>query len=72
MLPLDYKWQYLNLLQEKIAHRLENLEQGAEKKPYRVRGSIALLDELTRRGTTCYLASGTDKPFVIAEAKLLG
>ena len=70
--PLDYKWQYLNLLQERIAHRLETLEQGAEKNPYRIRGSIALLDELTRRGTTCYLASGTDEPFVIAEAKLLG
>ena len=47
-------------------------EQGVEKNPYRIRGSIALLDELTRRGTTCYLASGTDEPFVIAEAKLLG
>ena len=32
----------------------------------------ALLDELAHRGAICYLASGTDEQFVIAEAKLLG
>ena len=70
--PLDYKWRYLDLLQIKIAHRLKDLEQGAEKEEYRIRGSIELLDNLQSRGTVCYLASGTDEQFVIAEAKLLG
>lgn len=70
--PLDYKWQYLHLLQGKIAHRLEDLQRGANKDPYLIRGSIELLDGLVRRGASCYLASGTDEQFVIAEAKLLG
>ena len=30
--PLDYKWQYLNLLQEKIAHRLVTLKNRELKK----------------------------------------
>jgi len=35
-------------------------------------GSIALLDNLRKRGWTLYLASGTDEPFVKREAELLG
>ena len=52
--------------------RLAEEVRNTRRHTVRPAGSIALLDELTRRGTTCYLASGTDKPFVIAEAKLLG
>jgi len=70
--PLEYKWQYLRLLQEKIAHRIAALEQGAAKDPYCIRGARQLLDGLARRNIVCYLASGTDEHFVIAEAKLLG
>ena len=70
--PLEYKWHYLKRLQTKIAHRLADLEQGAEKDAYQVCGSTELLDDLAHRGTICYLASGTDEQFVISEAKLLG
>ena len=70
--PHDYKWQYLKRLQTKIAHRLADLKQGAEKDAYQVCGSTELLDDLAHRGTICYLASGTDEQFVISEAKLLG
>ena len=62
----------LEVLQKKIAHRLEALRQGADPTPYRVRGCDALLDGLARRGATCYLASGTDELFVVEEARLLG
>jgi len=37
-----------------------------------VEGSFALLDELMGRGVEMYLASGTDQPDVLAEAKPLG
>lgn len=70
--PREYKWQYLDRLQKKIAHRIADLERGAAKNDYRIRGSTDLLDDLLRRGTVCHLASGTDEQFVIAEAKLLG
>ena len=70
--PLEYKWQYLNRLQDKIAHRIADLEREADRAAYVVAGSIDLLDELAHRGAICYLASGTDEQFVIAEAKLLG
>ena len=70
--PLEYKWQYLDHLRDKIAHRIADLEREADRAAYLVAGSIDLLDELAHRGAICYLASGTDEHFVIAEAKLLG
>ena len=36
-----------------------------------MRGSTALLENLKRRGVTCYLASGTDHKYVVAETELL-
>ena len=70
--PLEYKWQYLDRLQDKIAHRIADLERNNDRAAYLVEGSIDLLDRLASRGTVCYLASGTDEQFVIAEAELLG
>ncbi len=69
----EYKWEYLRRRGECIRDRLEALRQRRESPAaYLVPGSIALLEDLTRRGVTCYLASGTDHPFVVEEAGLLG
>ena len=71
--PLWYKHEYLRRLNQKIEDRLVGLKNrtiAAEK--YLVHGSIALLDDLQKRGMKLYLASGTDEQFVKAEAELLG
>jgi phosphoglycolate phosphatase-like HAD superfamily hydrolase len=69
----EYKWEYLRRLGERIRGRLEALRQRRESPTaYLVSGSIELLEDLARRGVTCYLASGTDHPFVVEEAGLLG
>ena len=71
--PLWYKHEYLRRLNEKIADRLSGLKNGQiAPEKYLLHGSIALLEELKRRGLTMYLASGTDEQFVKAEAELLG
>ncbi len=68
-----YKQQYLDLLQERIRHRLAALAEGRQPSTaYLVRDSLSLLQGLARRNTTCYLASGTDHHSVVAEAGLLG
>lgn len=69
----EYKWEYLRRLGECIRDRLDALRQRREAPAaYLVPASIELLDNLARRGVTCYLASGTDHPFVVEEAGLLG
>ena len=71
--PLWYKHEYLRRLDEKIAGRREAIRTGAvSREEYLVRGSTGLLEELRRRGLHLSLASGTDEPFVKAEAQLLG
>lgn len=71
--PLWYKHEYLRRLDERIADRVEGLRGGrAPVASCLVHGATGLLDELTRRGLTLYLASGTDEPFVKREAELLG
>lgn len=71
--PLWYKHEYLRRLNQKIEDRIAGLKNkpiAAEK--FLIFGSIALLDDLKRRGMKLYLASGTDEQFVKAEAELLG
>jgi phosphoglycolate phosphatase-like HAD superfamily hydrolase len=71
--PLDYKHEYLRRLEEKITARVAGLAAGTiSQDDLCVFGSRALLDNLTARGLTLYLASGTDEPFVKREAELLG
>lgn len=71
--PLEYKHEYLRRLETRIADRVAGLEAGSlEPETLLVPGSIELLDDLKRRGVRMYLASGTDEPFVIREARLLG
>ena len=71
--PLGYKKQYLDLLWEKIKHRVEALERGdARPEQYMVPGTIRLLESLRERGLKMYLASGTDQVYMRHEADLLG
>jgi phosphoglycolate phosphatase-like HAD superfamily hydrolase len=70
---LWYKHEYLRRLDEKIVVRREAIRTGAvSREKHLVHGTIGLLEELRRRGLRLYLASGTDEPFVKAEAELLG
>jgi phosphoglycolate phosphatase-like HAD superfamily hydrolase len=71
--PLEYKREYLDRLHARIGYRLDALRSGRDPaERHLVGGSVALLEGLTRRGITCYLASGTDEEFVQDEARLLG
>src|SRR5262249_47618839 len=71
--PLEYKHRYHDLLMARIQERLNALANGgARPTDWTVPGSHDLLQELSRRGLTLYLASGTDLPFVRREAELLG
>jgi phosphoglycolate phosphatase len=70
--PLEYKQRYLDLLHEKIRHRLEELESGAASpEKYMVPGARAWLESLRGRGMKLYLASGTDERYMRREADLL-
>jgi phosphoglycolate phosphatase-like HAD superfamily hydrolase len=71
--PTVYKARYHDLLMQRIAHRHRQLEANAvPRDEMLVPCAISLLDQLRARGVTLYLASGTDEPFVLQEAKLLG
>ncbi len=71
--PLEYKHRYLDLLWEEIEHRVNGLKSGEiDPVSMRVPGSLAILQNLRERGIVCYLASGTDQPYVIDEAEALG
>jgi phosphoglycolate phosphatase len=71
--PLWYKHEYLRRLDERIHHRVDGLRSGAIRADdLLVHGARQMLERLQRRGLPLYLASGTDEPFVIAEAEALG
>jgi phosphoglycolate phosphatase-like HAD superfamily hydrolase len=70
--PLEYKHEYLRRLDARIATRHAGLKDGSLKPDdLLVHGTRALLDQLQALGLPMYLASGTDEPFVKAEADLL-
>lgn len=70
--PLEYKYEYLRRLWERIAHRVEGLKSGRiPPDALLLRGSRAFLTELKKRGLALYLASGTDLPYVQDEAAAL-
>jgi phosphoglycolate phosphatase len=70
--PLWYKHEYLRRLDQRIHDRLEGLRSGRIRPDdFLVHGSRALLEQLSTRQLSLYLASGTDEPFVKAEAELL-
>ena len=71
--PLAYKYMYLGRLGERIAGRISDLKAGRiAPDSLMVPGSRAAVEALARRGVACYLASGTDEPFVLDEAAALG
>jgi phosphoglycolate phosphatase-like HAD superfamily hydrolase len=71
--PLEYKHEYLRRLEDRIASRIDALAGGrTNPDQLLLPGARALLDHLRDRDVTMYLASGTDEPFVLREARLLG
>jgi phosphoglycolate phosphatase-like HAD superfamily hydrolase len=70
--PLDYKYLYLDALWQRIQHRVADLKAGRiPPDDMMVPGSRAILEALAERGVECYLASGTDEPYVLDEAAAL-
>jgi phosphoglycolate phosphatase len=71
--PLDYKRAYLERLWTRIKDRVADLKAGrTSPEAMMVPGSLHMLQTLHERGVTCYLASGTDRPYVLDEAAALG
>jgi len=71
--PLEYKWMYLDRLWERIRGRVAALKEGrVEPEQMMVPGSLDMLEAMRARGVICYLASGTDEPYVLDEAAALG
>lgn len=67
-----YKGQYTTRLQEVIRDRIRAVETGATSpEEYLINGSRAFLQHLARRGVKLFLASGTDHPDVLHEARVL-
>lgn len=70
--PLEYKWEYLDRLWERIKHRVEGLKNSSiSPDEMLVPGSRDLLENLKQRGVRMYLASGTDEIYVLDEAAAL-
>ena len=71
--PLEYKWEYLRRLWERIRERVEGLKAGTiPREEMVVAGTYDLLDALKSRRLSLYLASGTDEMYVKDEAGALG
>ena len=71
--PIEYKHEYLRRLNARIKSRLEGLKDGRiMPEEMVIMGSFDLLEALAQRGVCMYLASGTDHPDVLEEARLLG
>jgi phosphoglycolate phosphatase len=69
----EYKAEYLRRLWQHIRERVEGLKSGRlAADDLLVPGAREVLEGLRRRGVTCYLASGTDRPYVVDEAAALG
>ena len=61
-----YKKIYNDALMQMVNKRLEKFQRGAlDLYDYTVKGSVAFLKMLREKGTTLYLASGTDREDVI-------
>lgn len=68
-----YKRIYNDALMELVRSRLAKFERGElDVSDYTMKGAVAFVRALHDRGITLYLASGTDREDVIAEATALG
>jgi len=70
--PGVYKAEYLRRLVIHIKNRLQELKNGCDPEKYLTPGSVKLLERLQKEGYRLYVASGTDEPDVLEEARLLG
>jgi len=71
--PLEYKREYLRRLWVRIKDRVADLKAGRRSPDdLMVPGARAILKALRARDVACYLASGTDRPYVLDEANALG
>jgi phosphoglycolate phosphatase-like HAD superfamily hydrolase len=71
--PLEYKAEYHDLLMSRIASRRNGLADGSiPREEMLVPGSLELLAMLRKKGVAIHVASGTDEPYVLEEARLLG
>jgi len=70
---VDYKWDYLNLLWERIKDRVAGLKAGKfTPEEMSVPGALDMVAALAERGVELYVASGTDHAYVVDEATCLG
>ena len=71
--PWDYKDEYNRRLMARVEEKKQRLFSGEEQADdYLMAGSVAFLQALKDRGVKIYVASGTDHPDVVQEAKALG
>jgi phosphoglycolate phosphatase len=71
--PQAYKQQFAEQVLARVNARVAALRAGTSTPDeWRVPGALALLQSFHARGILCYIASGTDEPFVKNEAALLG
>jgi phosphoglycolate phosphatase-like HAD superfamily hydrolase len=69
----EYKAEYNRRLLQSVNGRIADLEAGRlEARDFLMKGSEAFLELLRERGVDMYVASGTDHPDVVHEAKVLG
>lgn len=68
-----YKAVYNEALLDMVRRRVRRIEAGElEPADHEVKGAIRFLGALRRAGVTIYLASGTDRDDVVAEATVMG
>ena len=71
--PWDYKAEYNDKLMQRIEQKKQALQQGLESADrYLMCGAIDFLKLLKKEGIHTYVASGTDHPDMVTEAKALG
>jgi phosphoglycolate phosphatase-like HAD superfamily hydrolase len=71
--PLEYKHRYHDLLWQQVGQRVNGLKSGElSAADWTVPEAHRLLEQITRRGLSLYLASGTDLKYVRDEAATLG
>ncbi len=71
--PMEYKYEYLARLWTRIKDRVAELKAGQRSaEELTVPGALDILKAMQARDVICYLASGTDRPYVLDEAGALG
>ncbi len=71
--PLEYKHQYHELLWRQVGQRVDAVRNGrVPQDEMTVPGARELLSDLSGRGLSLYLASGTDLTYVRDEVQVLG